>query len=221
MKSVPCGRQLGSRETRADLGVCPTGPSLLHKKSPILTGLAAFLLCVASANAATTFRYWVEPCEHPESGCHAKDPELAEWAVEAWQTASAGELTLQRVPDESRAHIRIYWANGNQGLYGETVPLEVDGVRGAKVYVLPTAGTNGDPLLRDAIVYLTCLHESGHALGLSHTAAFADIMYSFTYGGDISEYFGRYRRLLATRADIRKHSGMSDADRKRLLALYR
>ncbi len=77
---------------------------------------------------------------------------------------------------------------------------------------------NGDRLLRDAIVYLTCLHETGHALGLSHTAVFDDIMYSFQYGGDIPEYFGRYRRRLQNRDDIRKNSGMSEADRKHLLA---
>ena len=45
-------------------------------------------------------------------------------------------------------------------------------------------------------------------------------MYSFQYGGDIPEYFGRYRRQLLSRPDIRKHSGMSPADRKRLTALY-
>jgi predicted Zn-dependent protease len=33
-----------------------------------------------------------------------------------------------------------------------------------------------DPLLRDTIVYLTCLHEIGHALGLGHTAAENDVM---------------------------------------------
>jgi hypothetical protein len=51
---------------------------------------------------------------------------------------------------------------------------------------------------------------------LEHTANFADIMYSFQYGGDIAEYFGRYRRLLESRADIRRHSGMSAADRQRV-----
>jgi hypothetical protein len=99
----------------------------------------------------------------------------------------------------------------------------VDGKRGAVIYVLPDTralgpdidhATRSDHLLRDAIVYLTCLHESGHALGLEHTAEFADIMYSFRYGGDIVEYFERYRRLLKTRADIPAHSGISDADRK-------
>jgi hypothetical protein len=94
----------------------------------------------------------------------------------------------------------------------------VEGVRGAEIYVLPpdpqSFGT--DSLLRDTVVYLTCLHETGHGLGLPHTAEFADIMYSFTYGGDITEYFGRYRRLLKSRSDIPHHSGMSRADQLRL-----
>jgi hypothetical protein len=162
----------------------------------------------------------VEPCTNPETGCHTGDPELAEWALQAWQAATAGKLTFEKTADVERAQIRVYWANGNQGLYGEARPIVVNGIRGAAVYVLPPADTPQDPLLRDTIVYLTCLHESGHALGLAHTAAFADIMYSFQYGGDIPEYFGRYRRMLAARADIRKHAGMSADDRKRIVQLY-
>ena len=139
--------------------------------------------------------------------------------MEAWQAASDGHLKLERATDREKAHIRILWTGVREGVYGEARPIVVDGVRGAEVYVLPTAGPAGDgaALLRDAIVYLTCLHETGHALGLRHTAAFADVMYSFRFGGDIREYFGRYRSQLSTREDIRKHSGMSPDDRKRLI----
>jgi hypothetical protein len=179
------------------------------------------LLCGASQGAS--LRYWVEPCGKAQSGCHAGDPELAEWAMEAWQAAAPGQLTLEKTSDRERAHIRVYWTGGREGLYGEARPIMVEGVRGAEVYVLPPPETPGDKdvLLRDAVVYLTCLHETGHALGLPHTAAFADIMYSFQYGGDIPEYFGRYRRQLSTRPDIRKHSGMSADDRKHIVELYR
>ena len=95
----------------------------------------------------------------------------------------------------------------------------MEGVRGAEVYVAAAARADVEGLLRETIVYLTCLHETGHALGLPHTAAFADIMYSFQYGGDIPEYFGRYTRQLTVRADIRKHAGMSDADQRKLLEI--
>ena len=44
--------------------------------------------------------------------------------------------------------------------------------------------------------------------------------YNFGYGGDITEYFVRYRRKLTTRSDIAKHSGMSDADAGRLKRLF-
>lgn len=177
----------------------------------------AILLWCGTAQAAS-LHYWVQPCADPESRCRPGDSELAEWALAAWQAASDGKLTLEKTADMEEAHIRIYWATANQGLYGEARPIMVKGVRGAEVYVLPGIVPAGesDTLLRDAIVYLTCLHETGHALGLPHTAKFADIMYSFQYGGDITEYFNRYRRSLTTRGDIRKHSGMSDEDRKRL-----
>lgn len=174
------------------------------------------LLCFTAQ--AASLRYWVQPCTDSGSQCHAGDPELARWALEAWQSASEGKLTLARTEEREEAHIRIFWASANLGLYGEARPILVRGVRGAEVFVLPGIVPAGesDALLRDAIVYLTCLHETGHALGLPHTAKFADIMYSFQYGGDISEYFNRYRRLLASRGDMRKHSGMSPDDRKRL-----
>jgi hypothetical protein len=77
-----------------------------------------------------------------------------------------------------------------------------------------------DPLLRDSIVYLTCLHELGHALGLMHTRDFRDIMFYFGYGGDVVEYFGRYRSQIHSRNDIAEVSGLSDADVNRLREIY-
>jgi hypothetical protein len=182
--------------------------------------LASLLFAAAHAS---TLRYWVEPCTKPQSGCRDSDPELAQWAMEAWQSAAAGTLTLERTGNAAKAQIRVYWATSEQGLYGEARPILVEGVQGAEVFVRPgiVPPNQTDGLLRDAIVYLTCLHETGHALGLPHTAAFADIMYSFQYGGDIPEYFGRYRRQVSTRSDIRKHPGLSAQDSKRVAALYR
>ena len=161
--------------------------------------------------------YWVQPCVAGRKDCIAGDEDLARWAFEAWQTASSGKLRLVETKDRDKALIRLIWATEEQGLYGETVPLQVGNRRGAQIYVHDTVEGIKDDLLRATIVYLTCLHESGHALGLAHTAEFPDIMYSFQYGGDIPEYFGRYRRKLATREDIRKNSGISPADRSHLM----
>jgi hypothetical protein len=57
-------------------------------------------------------------------------------------------------------------------------------------------------------------------LGLAHTDEFADVMYFFGYGGDIGEFFARYRRQLKVRDDIRSVSGLSDGDLMQLAALY-
>jgi hypothetical protein len=187
---------------------------------------------IASALNGETFSYWIQPCSPAlaqRSKCLGGDPELAEWALQAWRTAAGSGLTFLKVADEKKARVRIYWASGESGLYGEAVPVTVDGQAGAAVYVLPDASQLGpdiaraaerDLLFRDSIVYLTCLHESGHALGLPHTNQYADIMYSFRYGGDIVEYFSRYRAKIGAREDIRKNPGMSQEDRDKLRAAY-
>jgi len=154
--------------------------------------------------------YWIEPCTNPETACIASDPQLARWALAAWENASNGRLHFAKTKDRREAKIQVVWATPSDGLYGETV--------GNVVNIRIATESVKDPLLRDTIVYLTCLHESGHALGLNHTANFEDIMYNFQYGGDIPEYFTRYRRKLQSHDDIRKNTGLSASDRARIAA---
>jgi len=184
--------------------------------------LAIGLFAMGLRAAPLQYTYWVQPCTDPSSMCQPGDSQLAEWAFQAWQRASDDRLAFTRVKDRDQARIRLYWASAEQGMYGETRPMAFQGHLGAEVYVRPSPlPVNGDRLLRDTIVYLTCLHESGHALGLRHTAVFADIMYSFQFGGDIDEYFARYRRKLEMRGDIAKNPGMSAADRTQLLEILK
>ena len=161
-------------------------------------------------------------------GYRPGDRELALWALQAWQRSAESGLQFEPA-SESAALIRLYWAEPGGGEYGETQPLLVNGKRGAAVFIRPDMESLGpdiarrtreDDLLRESIVYLTCLHEFGHALGLDHTRNFADIMYFFGYGGDISAYFGRYRTQIHARSDIASVSGLSDGDVKRIRAIY-
>lgn len=163
------------------------------------------------------------------SGYEPSDGELARAAFEAWARESAGRLRFVEASAEEDALIRLVWIDPGSGLYGEMRRVVVDGRPRAFVYVTPSVEGQGpaiaglaarDPLLRDTIVYLTCVHELGHALGLPHTAEFEDIMYSFAFGGDIARYFMRYRERLASRADIASHSGLSPNDRAVLGRLY-
>jgi hypothetical protein len=148
--------------------------------------------------------FWIEP------SANKGDSDLARWAFAAWETASKGRLHFVETKDREAAQIQVVWATYSSGLYGEVV--------GKVVNVSVPPEEIKDSLLRDTIVYLTCLHESGHALGLAHTANFDDIMYNFQYGGDIPEYFARYRRKLSTREDIEKNPGLSASDRARIAA---
>src|SRR6266850_2498373 len=154
-------------------------------------------------------------------GYHDSDRELAKLALDAWSRESAGRLKFSESGAANTALIRFRWISPDGGLYGETQRIQVNGKPGAVVYVMPQVSVQGEPLasrafqdalLRDAVVYLTCVHELGHAVGLSHTAKFEDIMYFFGYGGNILDYFMRYRSKLQSRSDIAKYSGLSAGD---------
>ena len=166
-----------------------------------------------------------------EPGSHylAADRDLATWALREWERTLDGAVKLEAVAEQD-ALLRVYWVPASSGQYGEMRPLRVGSRRGAAVYIRPDTDALGadigmrarsDLLFRDTIVYLTCLHELGHAFGLSHTDSFDDIMYFFGYGGDIPGFFGRYRERLRGRTDISTTSGLSQDDVRRVKELYR
>src|SRR5262249_37881481 len=114
-------------------------------------------------------------------GYRDSDHELAKLALDAWSRESGGRLRFSEVKVEEMAVIRFLWISPNEGLYGETQRVRVNGKPGAIVNVMPQVSVHGDPLasratedtlLRDTIVYLTCVHELGHAVGLQHTSKF-------------------------------------------------
>jgi len=163
-------------------------------------------------------------------GYKASDHQLAKMALEAWSRESGGKLKFKETTDRDAAVVRLRWVSAHEGLFGQMQRRMVRGRPAATVFVMPEVGNLGEPLsmraqrdslLRDTIVYLTCVHELGHAVGLPHTDKFEDIMYFFGFGGDIVEYFLRYRRKLETRADIARHSGLSPGDVRVLQYLYR
>jgi len=191
--------------------------------------LSLTLVCGSARPRAqsSTIAYFI--AEGTEArGFRAGDRQLAAWALEDWHRALPGVRFEPAA--EHEALIRLYWTEASEGRYGEMLPLTVGGRQGAAVFIQPDVNALGDEiavrarrddLLRDSVVYLTCLHELGHALGLQHTADFRDIMYFFGFGGDILDYFDRYRRQLHSRSDIATISGLSEADKRRVAAMDR
>ena len=163
-------------------------------------------------------------------GYRDSDRELAVFALNAWSRESQAQLKFTEAKTRDAALIRFRWISPAEGLFGETQRISIDGKPCAIVNVMPLVSVQGEPLagasardmlLRDTVVYLTCVHELGHAIGLSHTSQFQDIMYYFGFGGNILDYFMRYRSKLNSRSDIPKFSGLSASDVQVLRTIYK
>jgi hypothetical protein len=194
---------------------------------PLAACLVAGTLAMAAAGGPArrwskgeTIRVWVDPRHAPAGG-----DALVQRAMQTWVDASAGRLTFARERRQQDATLRVRFVTYGDGLYGGTAP-HVDprtgSIASADVMISRGDDVAASPVDRSVTIYLTALHELGHALGLQHTDDFSTIMYRFRQPNESKRYFSTYRALLRSADDIGSASatGLSPKDVDTLRELY-
>jgi hypothetical protein len=160
---------------------------------------------------------WIDSTQAPP-GADA----LLERALKNWTDAAEGRVALKKTAFEDNAKLRIRFIRSETN-YGETAPhvdARTRAIVGADVGI--RADAPGDLLNQRIVIYLTSLHELGHALGLRHSDDFGAIMYRFREPGDGERYFMNYRQRLRSVEDIGAPvaTGISAEDLRALRTLY-
>ena len=168
----------------------------------------AGMVVVGAAHGAG-LKYWVEACARPaEMGCKSGDAELAQWAMEALADG-IGRQAAGRADygEESGDHPDILGDGTRRVIWRDA--------RAAMSLFAPSLARDSCGRLR--CILLACTRP-GTRWGWVTRRTSTISCTTFNMAEISLEYFGRYVRKLVRREDIRKYSGMSPNDKKRLAA---
>jgi hypothetical protein len=199
------------------VSVC--GPGL------VVAGLVACATAPATAQDSSRARWatratipiWIESV-----GVPAEQLDMVRRAFRVWNDAADGAFRFAETSEFPSTGIRVRFVRSDPS-FGEAMPYLDDRTgRIVRADVVVTTERPGDQTHKLMVIYLTALHEVGHALGLAHTDDFETIMYQFKRATDAKRYFVAYRRLIESTRDIgaEKATGLARADRAALRRLY-
>ncbi len=134
-----------------------------------------------------------------EGGAPGYDARMAEFvrrALASWEEAGLG-LRFTLVSDSTQADIAVHWIDRfSYDRAGQTDLTwdQLGHVRRASIAL--AVRTSGGVVLPDLALLSVALHETGHALGLPHSADSTDVMFPATRTGALSERDRRTAVLL-------------------------
>lgn len=131
-------------------------------------------------------KVFVDPVKQPVEGYQESYGNSLRKSFYEWSAASGNRVRFAFTPDEHLADIRCYWTNDPRYLgdgveAGETRMKSLGHAMVSADIYLRAREESGDFPYNDTAVKGTCLHEIGHALGISgHSLNVADIMFFST-----------------------------------------